>query len=200
MKTTSENSPLQDVRNNLSAVSVGVPQSAHSVATTCPHCQQAHTVVLAESADDAALITSAMSRLLTIATETMTDAPRVSPGRRPRLASILEEVKEMRGTTHKRAVVHSNERASKGAVANVPPYMLRPRYRYYAVDRRRHPQLSDSRQRVYAAIEKAGNTGITAKEIQKVAKATHGTVQQVLNYLRAQELVRFDREIPAEVR
>lgn len=73
----------------------------------------------------------------------------------------------------------------------------RPRFRYFAVDRRKHPKdLSDARAKVYRYVEKSGGKGIIAREL--VAKGIpHGTVQQTLNWLRHNELVRSEEEASA---
>ena len=56
--------------------------------------------------------------------------------------------------------------------------------------------ISETRLRVLAAIHKAGKSGLLAKQIIKATRLPHGSVQQTLNWLRAQSLVRAEEATP----
>ena len=46
-----------------SVFSIGVPESAHTVTTTCPHCKTGHSVVLAASQVEADAMQKALDRV-----------------------------------------------------------------------------------------------------------------------------------------
>lgn len=67
--------------------------------------------------------------------------------------------------------------------------IARPRYRYYVVDRRVRPVLSDVRGKVYDTL-RAQPDGMLSRELIKKTKLVHGSVQQTLNWLRSAKMVR----------
>lgn len=70
---------------------------------------------------------------------------------------------------------------SKGAV-------IRPRFRYSVADRRKHPELSATREKVYRALL-AAPQGLVYRDLKARTKLVHGSVQQTLNWLRNAGLV-----------
>lgn len=67
--------------------------------------------------------------------------------------------------------------------------IARPRYRYYATERRVRPVLSDVRAKVYDTL-RAHPDGMLSRELIKKTKLVHGSIQQTLNWLRSAKMVR----------
>lgn len=67
----------------------------------------------------------------------------------------------------------------------------RARFRYIPTDARRKPALSATRASVYESIRASKNPlGLLARDILAETKLTHGSVQQTLNWLRGQKLIK----------
>ena len=85
----------------------------------------------------------------------------------------------------------------------VPPKpILRPKFFYRVVDRALTPELarrmgfSEQRLLVYSTICQAKDPrGIQAKDVMDLTGLPHGTVQQILHWLRKQKLVNGEPEV-----
>lgn len=171
----------------MSTISVGVPVGEQLVSTVCPHCAHILTVLLASSPQEADTLKQLQERLATAAQAPTPDTTARTP--RP----------ERRQVSTKRTHASAREMAvllRPRAQAPAPPPMTpRPRFRYYAVDRRKNPILSESRRKVYALAVKAGKNGIIEQDARK-KNIPHGTFQQTMHWLRNAGLVRVEEETP----
>lgn len=80
------------------------------------------------------------------------------------------------------------------------PLVARPKFIYRAADKRYTPEqakrfgLSPQRLKVYELIYTAGTKGIGYKDVRAKSNLPHGSVQQVLHWLRAQKLITGEPE------
>lgn len=170
-------------------VVVAVPGGDGVYTVTCPHCveaffavmatDQAHAVTLAQALDVLQDATAQEVRLL----DRRHDGDGHGPATERRHTSL---------TTAARAVAKDAHAATRTPAKHATPTAVvalgRAPFRYRATDRRRKPELTPSRERVYRVVAKNPN-GVLARDIIKRARVSHGTVQQTLNWLRAHKLV-----------
>ena len=190
-----------------SSISVGVPETAHSVSTICPSCRTSHSVLLAtsEAEADAMRITLQRAAGIDVATGKATYATETRKVGRPRkVAPVVESsrkrtVKARQTQAHDMQTLTPTARAVRFKTPVVPPHMLRPRFRYYAVDRRKNPDvLSPTRARIYKAVANAAARGVIEADLLKKG-FVHGTIQQTMHWLRENGWVKTEKEIPAHV-
>ena len=166
----------------LSTITVAVSESGRPVRTTCPHCHKNHGLLLAATPEEGAAMTATLAKLDGYST--------VSYGTRK-----ARRVVETRQSTVKRPRVASNDVAT----VERPPvaaHTLRPRFRYFAVDRRRtSASISPSRKRIYDYIAKTAQKGMVEADLLKKG-IPHGTIQQTVHWLREQGWVRHSVEAP----
>lgn len=183
---------------NVSTISVGIPDSSHTVRTVCPHCSQAHSVLLAASETEGSVMIEALKKIASVSTA---DATYRTQTRKPATTAKGRPRKEVKSVTTRTTRAAANELAVALRTASAPPvapHLLRPRFRYYAADRRKSPNvLSDTRRRIYAHVARSDNGVIEADLLKK--GFTHGTIQQTMHWLRENNWVRYEQEIPAEV-
>ena len=100
------------------------------------------------------------------------------------------------------AMVNPNSRAQlaslileNGETRAARPIPLRPKFSYRPFNKNYTPQqakafgMSKPRLRVYEVIYAAGADGARYKEIRAKTQIPHGSVQQILNWLRKQKLI-----------
>lgn len=89
--------------------------------------------------------------------------------------------------------------AARGPVPPMPKPILKPKFLYRVNDRQRTPAqaklfgFSEQRLSVYNAIYNSPH-GIHSKDLMDVTGLTHGTVQQILNWLRKQNMISGEPE------
>ena len=98
-------------------------------------------------------------------------------------------------------LVQALTRTANGDGHTAAPVMVaRPKFIYRAVDKRYTPEqakrfgLSPQRLKVYELIYTAGAKGIGYKDVRAKSGLAHGSVQQVLHWLRAQKLITGEPE------
>lgn len=103
----------------------------------------------------------------------------VRPSSRPLLASLLSSAD---GEGHR-------------AAPSSPRIVMRPKFIYKAKDERYTPEqakvfgLSKPRLQVYSIVHTAGDEGVGYSTIREKSKLPHGSVMQILHWLRKQRLI-----------
>ena len=177
---------MSDKLLNLSTVTVAVPEEGRMLRTTCPHCKQDHGIVLAHSPQEKDALTTALETLGGY--NTATYGKRKGRPRKP---------VETRQSSVKGQRVSSNELATvERTVPYVAPHTLRPRFRYFAADRRKNPDaISPTRRRIYTLIAKSKGSGVIEADLLKRG-IPHGTIQQTIHWLRENGWVKYEQETP----
>ena len=162
---------------SLSSLSVGVHESEHTVYTVCPHCHKSHRVVMAANDAESTAMQSVLSKLT---------------GHSYRARFPQESKRQLiRGTA--RASANESVQTIEPTRTETP-ITSRPRFRYYAADRRKNPDvLSPTRRKIYTVITRAHKSGVVAQDLLKRG-FPHGTIQQTLHWLRQEGWVVHEEE------
>lgn len=91
------------------------------------------------------------------------------------------------------ALEHTSEAA--GGYKAPPRVVVRPKFIYHAKDRRKSPEearafgLSKPRLLVYTIVYNGGEEGVGYQAVRTKSKLPHGSVMQILHWLRKQGLI-----------
>lgn len=93
---------------------------------------------------------------------------------------------------HLRATLLNRMPVTAAAPRTAPPrpkFIYRPSHESYTPEQARVFGMSKPRLRIYALIHAAGEAGIGYAELREKSNLPHGSVQQILNWLRKQQLI-----------
>lgn len=176
---------------------VAVPARDGLLTVTCPHCMEAFFAMHATDAAHAITLAQALEAVQEAHAQDIVVVERREPGMKPPIVPTPTPVtdrreyataRQSRATAHETTARQTRTRTPDPIVA-----MGRAPFRYKVLDRRRHPNLTPSRAKVYNVVAKYPD-GLLARDIIKKARVSHGTVQQTLNWLRSHKLVKGEPE------